>query len=519
MEERTCAKENCYKEAISFSDFCGEHTKNKDIIAQLKALAVKDVQSLNLTEVEIRNIKLADKTFHSPTIDDCEFDKVIFDTCVFHSLTSDNTTFTNCKFTNCTFDQWDCTDINFHECLFDNCTLQDCKINQSFFADETAFHDSVWDMCSFIGGMFSETAPNKNVKFHNVEFIQAAFNQAVFWESQFVETSFSKTTFHDSDFRGCYFTTVTHDFALTGVPMLCDFRNCKMENMTVPKSMRTWNNFKKEPLAYYLSLTEILTKVNHPNYLSELAQVLTHLDKLGYMPDDMLLDRVKALFKRLVMQANQTQDYRELGKIMSEFGNIPMRFRYNTGFMLPPPADAQNNSAAIAKLTITATLPQWTLDRVSYFLQLLAQLEPLLPTAMPQTINYIERGSFITEIWGDFKQLSALLHSIVDFKNTRISAKIKEVELQKALVALEQEKLALEKSQLELAYLKKNKQVEYEMNQLAYTEKALAIVEKLEQLTGFNYNEYLRTANGKDVKKIGDIIKEAFPIESVVIEQ
>jgi fluoroquinolone resistance protein len=514
MKQQVCAKPNCQKVAISFSKFCGEHTKNKDLVAKLKTVATKNVRKLHLDEVEIKKITLSNKTFHSPNIQNCDFDQVNFDSCTFLFFTNGNSTFTECKFINCYFEQWDCTDITFHETIFENCTLRDCNINQSSFADETVFVNCEWDGCSCIGGMFSETGTNKNIKFHNTQFIQASFNQAIFSESQFVETIFSKTALYDSNFNDCYFTTVTHDFPITGVPMLCDFRGCKIENMTVSKLMRTWNNFNKQPQDFYLSLVSMLTTVNHPNYLSELAKALTHLDKLGYLPDWQVLDSIKNLFKRLVMDAYEMQDYRTMGDIMSEFGNIPLRFRSNIGFMLPPPSDAQTERDNISKLTITANAPEWTLAKVSQFLQLLATLEPNLPSSIPQTVNYIERGSLIIQLLGGFKQLLVLLHCIADFGKTSIQAKLKTKELESEILAIEKER-----KRIELEYLNKNKALEYQKDQLAYVEKMLQVLEILEKRTGFDYRTYLRTTKGKNAKNIATIINEAFPMLNLVIEE
>ncbi|MCW3105797.1 MAG: hypothetical protein JWQ09_303 [Segetibacter sp.] len=320
MDQKMCSKKGCNKEAISFSKFCGKHTSNKDIINKLRTTRFKNLKSLYLDEVEIKKITFSGKIFLSATIQDTDFNQAIFNDCSFKGCGFSNAVFTECKFIDCYFEQWDCKDVTFSETIFERCTFEDWQLNQCLFAEETAITDSTVDSCEITGGFFSETGIFKNVKFLSTNFLQASFAQAKFSECQFIDVDFLKTSLYDSAFTSCCFDTISHDFSITGIPQLCDFRGTRFINMSIPKNLGKWNNLKKEPTLFYQDVVNMLTSLKHPNYLADLAVALSYLQKLNFPFKTELLERVRSHFKYLVNEAYASADYRTLGNIMSEFG-------------------------------------------------------------------------------------------------------------------------------------------------------------------------------------------------------
>lgn len=514
MEQKKCSKKGCNKEAISFSKYCGKHTSNRELIQKLKNTRLKNLRSIYLDEVELKKITFRQKHFISATIQDTEFTATTFTGCFFKACIFSNTVFTGCKFINCSFQQWDCTDITFHETVFENCVFEDWQLNQCFIGDDTAIVNSTVDGCNITGGFFSETGLISNVKFLSVNFVQASFAEAKFAACQFLDVSFSKTSLYNSDFINCYFDTVSHDFSITGVPMLCDFRESRFVNMTMTTLFKSWNNFKKEPLQFYLEQAEKLTSLNHPNYLAELAVVLTQLNRLQYQPGAALIEKVRNLFRRLAEDAHFAADYRTLGTIMAEYGKIPEQFRRNTGFYLPPPSSgsSNNNHDFISKCTITAHLDEWKLGSVSHFLSLLSALELPQQGAKPLLIGNIRQGSIIVEIVGALKDFVGFIRSLVDLKHTRIEGKLKNIELQKKMQELQKE-------EIEISFLAKTKQLEYQKLQLELAEKKLLFIEQLEKKYGFKYADYLKNPASKQMKKASEIIRKEFPVLSIKIEE
>ncbi|MBS1732016.1 MAG: pentapeptide repeat-containing protein [Bacteroidetes bacterium] len=513
MAPKKCTKKGCNKEAISFSKFCGKHSSNRDIIKKLKHSRLTNFKSIYLDEVEIRKIKFNNKHFVSATIQDAEFMDVVFTDCTFKACIFSNTVLTSCKFVGCSFYQWDCTDITLHETIFENCLFEDWQLNQCFVGDDTAIINSTVDACNITGGFFSETGIFGQVKFLSANFVQVSFAQARFTDCQFLDVSFSKTSLYDSEFTACYFDTVSHDFSITGVPMLCDFRASRFVNMSLPTLFKRWNNLKTDPLSFYRGQAQNLTALNHPNHLPELAVVLTHLNKLNYRPDVVLIDSVRNLFIRLAKDAHSSSDYRTLGNIMSEFGKIPEEFRRNTGFYLPPPSDTEKNSKdKLSKLTITAHLEEWRLERVSRFMGLLSGMELSQAGSKPLLVDNIQQGSILVEVIGFFRDLIGLVRSLVDLKHTKIEGNLKNTELQIKM-------LELKKEEIEIAFLPQTKQLELEKQMLELTEKKLALIKELEKRYGFNYAEFLKNPACKKMKRAGEAIRREFPILNIKIEE
>ncbi len=513
MKQKKCTKKGCNKEAISFSNYCGKHTSNKAIAQKIKSSRLKNFKSIYLDEVELKKISLTGKHFVSATIQDTEFSICVFRDCTFSACGFSNTVFSECRFINCSFYQWDCKDVTFSETVFENCTFEDWQLNQCFFGDNTAIVQSTVDACEITGGFFSETGVFKEVKFLSTNFVQASMAETRFSDCQFIDSDFSKTSLYNSQFTACYFDTISHDFSITGVPMLCDFRGTRFVNMSLPTLFKSWNNFKKDPLDFYLGQADKLTALNHPNHLPELAVVLTHLSQLKYEPDRALIEKVRQLFKRLVQDAHESADYRTLGNIMSDFGKIPEPFRRNTGFILPPASGNNDDTIQpLSKLTITGHLDDWKLERVSSFMSLLSALEQALPAATPLLVHTIERGSIILVIAGYIKDLVGAVRSLVDLKHTKIEGKLKDAELQKKM-------LELKKEEIEVTFLPKTLQLQYETSQLELMQKKLAFIQELEKKYGFDFNEYIKNPNGKKLKKIGEIINKEFPILNIKIEE
>lgn len=506
MTERKCARKDCNRQAISNSRFCGQHTNNKEFNQKLNKLTRKDLKNLHWDELEIKKVKLPGKRFTALLLTNTDLTAVVFTECIFNGCNFQNITFTNCRFDRCKFEQAEFTDVTFHEAAFEGCTIVDSRFSEVLFADETVLQNTQVEDCILTGGMFSETGTSAQSTFLRGEFIQVSFNQARFNECQFIETTFTKSSIYDSVFTACYFDTITHDFALTGVPMLTDFRGTRFVNMSIPKNLRKWSNLKKAPLDFYLGIVDSLVVVNHPNYLPELAVALDKLLQLGYSPDSRLNHDVKALFKRLAASAAATGDYRTLGDILSDFGRLPYAFRQGTGFMLPPAKSGNDNALdEEARLTIHAQSENWQLQKITRFLSLLSQLEAALPEGPPQTLSYLENGSIIVQVIGGIKQLFTGFMSLLDAKKATMDIKLKGLEYQL-------KELDVKKAEIDLQHYERMKVLEYDTAKLSQLEQKLDILKKFQELTGVDYAAYLKTPNGQNAQNLSDLIQKEFPV-------
>jgi len=506
MTEKKCARKECNRQAISNSRFCGQHTNNREFNQKLNKLTRKDLKNLFWDELEMKKVKLSGKRFTALLLTNTDLTTSTFTGCVFNGCNFQNLTFNSCRFENCTFEQAEFTDVTFHGSVFDACTIIDGRFSEVLFADETALQNSRLEDCILTGGMFSETGNNTGSTFLRTEFIQVSFNQARFDECQFAEATFTKSSIYESVFTKCYFDTITHDFALTGVPMLTDFRGTRFVNMSIPRNLRKWSNLKTEPLDFYLGIATWLVTVNHPNWLPELAVALSKLLELGYRPEGHIQHDVKALFKRLAASAAATGDYRTLGNILSDFGRLPLAFRQGTGFMLPPANPGNGNAInEEARLTIHAEAENWQLQKITRFLSLLSQLEASLPEGPPQTLSYLENGSIIVQVIGGVRQLFTGFMSLLDAKKTTLDIKLKGLEYQL-------KELDVKKAEIDLKHHERMKLMEYDAAKLGQVEQKLDILKKFQELTGVDYTAYLKTPNGQNTQNLSDLIQKEFPV-------
>ncbi|RLJ69328.1 pentapeptide repeat-containing protein [Pedobacter alluvionis] len=512
MAKPNCSSPGCERESLSYSHFCGQHTSNGQLKRAINKLTEDDLTDVYWDEVELKKILFKNKHFAAGTFSNIDFYDVKFINCGFSDCDFERAVMTKCVFENCELEKCVFTDVTFQESRFSSCRILDGGFNEINIADESVFIDCDLDSCEFSGGIFSETCSISASRFYNNIFTQVSISRASFVKCQFIESRFSKSTLYDSSFIDCHFNTITHDFKLTGPPILCDFNGTVFINTIIPKNFRIWNNFKQRPVDFYGKTVERLLKVNNPDNLKELALVLQHLESFPQINANLLSLDVKELFRRLAADAGHAGNYEAIGEILSAYGRIPEKFRTQTGFFLPPAEGGQGLQQGQAKLNIRVTLDRWTVSQVSTFLSLMNEMEEVLPEGLAHEIEVIERGSFIIQILGSLKPLLAYFQTILDFKKSGYELKLKDLEIESRKIDLE--------SQRRLKHLEVRKaEQDIEKTDLEIYSQKLELMKKIKDHTGYDHLAYSKSKKGKKAEEIAEIMKQEFPILHLRLEE
>lgn len=512
MAKTNCTFPNCERESISYSPFCGQHTSNRELKRMINTLKENDLTDIYWDEVELKKIVFEKKHFAAGVFSNIDLYEVQFIDCGFSDCDFEHAVLTNCIFESCELEKCVFTDVTFQESRFSGCRIIDGGFNEINMADESLFKDCDLDSCEFSGGIFSETGINVSSRFYNNTFTQISISRAAFEKCQFIESRFSKSTLYDSSFIDCHFNTITHDFKLTGPPILCDFNGTVFINTSIPRNFRIWNNFKQRPVDFYRKTVERLLSVDHPNHLKELGLALQHLEVFPDVDANSLRLDVKELFRRLATEAGYEGNYEIIGEILSAYGRIPEKFRAMTGFFLPPAEDRGGLEPGQARLNIRVTLDSWTVGRVSAFLSLMNKMEEVLPTGAAHVIEVIEKGSFIIEILGSLKPLLAYFQTILDFRKSSYELKLKDLEIESKEIDLEYQRRL---KQLEI----RKREQEMEMTELEIYDKKIELMKKIKDHTGYDHLNYSKSKKGKKAEEIAEIMKKEFPILHLRVEE
>lgn len=512
MANPTCSASNCDRESISYSTFCGHHTNNgklRKAILKEKSNSMTDVY---WEEVELKKLVIENKHFAAGIFTNIDFLEVRFVNCGFSDCGFELAVFTSCSFENCELEKCSFTDVTFQESGFLDCRIMEGLFSEINMADESIFQGCDLDNCDFSGGIFSETGTISGNRFYNASFTQVSINQAVFQGCQFIESKFSKSTLYDSAFLNCHFNTISHDFKLSGPPILCDFRGSDFVNTAIPKSFRSWNNFKQHPAQFYGKVVQRMLKDEHPNHLKELGLALSHLQKFPGIDELSIRLDVASLFKRLAAEAAHSGNYQIIGEILSAYGRIPENFRGPTGFFLPPASSDNGLEPGQARLIIRVELDRWTVARVSALLSMMAEMETLLPEGMPQEIDYMEKGSLIIEILGSLKPLLGYFQALLDFKKSSYELKLKGYELESKQIDLEYHR-DMRQNELQRAAQ------ELEKNDIELAHRRLDLMERIKEKTGYDHLDISKTKKGKKAEQLASAIKKEFPVIHLKLEE
>lgn len=506
MNTKKCKNTKCENLVISFSDYCGKHTKSSDVKKRLKSISSFEINDINLHKIKLSKVTLSSKVFSYPLFNDCEFISFEFIQCKFFFADFTHTIFDECRFVDCHFEEVNATDTQWMNCIFINCVFDKSIFNQCFF-DNTKASSCDFNTIEFIGHFFGDTGPFEECNFDTCIFTQSSINQSIFDKCNFESCDFIKTTLYDSSFINSYFKNVTNDFKDLGGPTLCDFRNSKFIKTYLPRSAKKWNNFNKENIDYYLSMVDVISDVVlvYPSELSDLTVVLIHLNKLHFQITNTFKERIHELYRFLLENAAKKGDYEVAGDIINEYGKVPFVFRKGATFVLPPPTNPEEElDSMYAKLYIRVTLPKWSLQSVSKFILLLSKIENQIPNYTPQLIKGIQQGSLSATIFGDLRQL-LLTGRILDVEKL-------EIEIDKLEATFQKELLEIQHKKIELEYLSEEKKLELESKRLSIMKQKLEILDMLEKKLGVDYKKYAQSEEGQIALSIAEEIKVSFPI-------
>ncbi len=476
-----CCHQECPKRRISCSEFCGEHTENNAWLSKVLQFSTADVKNMHnayISEVEIKDaIIISGKCFTDCEINDCEFRNItlqdcIFDNCRLLNIELYDTNFIRCKFNETVFDEADLFDCNM-----DNCTFENCEIINTQIADNSFINNCSFDTCKLSNFDLFEIRSTKDTKFKQSIFTRCCFNDSnldsvIFKYVEFLKTSFSRCSLRDSKF-----INVDTDFRDTGPPIACDFYNCKMEEELKQYLSDFFNNFDSEMKIDFInkSITE-LTKLKHPNYLSELNYFISEYGNINNIR--LLKETVLNHYNDLYLIAVNTNNLQMAGSIINQYTHLPDEIREHLLQLSNNSSKLNHNKASVSIKFFQTGEPGfksvYEINRSLYRASCLSCKQDQIK------VESITHGSLVEVISGALSEIFVFAGLIYVFTKAALVLTKDSMEIKK--ISAETKKIKLESELLQQDVNKKTQQ-ENRSNQY------LDSIKHIDQLPGFDYDK------------------------------
>lgn len=334
---KQCKKYDCDKRAISFSDFCGEHTENELYASVLKDLEPGKYSEVFISEMDIDNLEIKDLHFYDSTIEDCHFEG--------GTWLNIRLEFSSLK--SCLFEKTRISEFRFdEESIWASCTYHDC-----IFIDLQAL------VTSLSNGEF------RNTKWINTSFDQSLFTQVDFLDSEFISLNITVCGLDTVSFQHCYIKDANisdiklavtfcvdtifentrfvgeliHDFAQMQDPLeLCLFQNCTSKWILEIEDFKVWNGINEDPLSFYWRVLDHITNAVHVNNLSPVQFIVKRV--MDIIPDSsQLAERLRDMLSVYFSYIREEQDISGFGQLASLMGRLPQELIINKSQYLPSP--------------------------------------------------------------------------------------------------------------------------------------------------------------------------------------
>lgn len=446
MKRAICRHDNCEKEAISFSDYCGEHSDAEAVAEAFNALESGLHERLYLDNIELQGLHLEGLEFEYFSIIDTDIDDSTIRNCDFYASTFINVYLGNCVLEGVTFEEA----IEIQSSHFSDCTLRDTRfavanINQTSFQEGTVLHNCRFEGGNLVGTLFSETEI-RQTKVLNSHLNQSSVQDVFFEEVMFEDSDIYKTTFWDCSFNACSFKDITNDFEeLDDSIELCLLRDTTFSNTYLPNDIRRWNGIDERPEVFYERVVQQVwksvqtLKLESLDNLSALEVALKRLRALGDPPEAMRR-QVTHIFTMLFNQAKATKDLSAFSKITAHISTIAQEWLVDVNQFLPNPA-AQTQGSVLKLVFHTDDL---SLDKGAKIFQGLRELEKIAYGDQKRAqIRDLQIGSITIEIGSDVQLIIMIVYALYQSANLFLDLRKKVLNNQKLKLEIDEKQKAL----------------------------------------------------------------------------
>ncbi|MBV6443147.1 MAG: hypothetical protein EPGJADBJ_04876 [Saprospiraceae bacterium] len=377
MSRHQCKNPECEKQAISFSEYCGEHSDPEAVVAQLQAWSGGE-EPLYISGIELPAFQMRDKKI-TLILDEVSFEEAVFINCQFWAFDIHHTDFLNCRFTDCMFNG-DFLDSNFMECQIQRCEIN-ARFDQCSFQDGTVVEECIFNsqksvgLCDWVGTSVYKDVVFRKVLLQRVGIHHASIQEVTFEEVQFVEGDNFKTAITDCYFKNVLFESIKNDWKeLDGMEM-CVFVNTVFKDTPVQDNFDRWNAFDEDPVEFYKRVLHQVLETD-PEYVDNLHQAelaARRLENMKYNTREIRV-LISNIFTTYFSHARETQDIEAFGKIVGYFSDIPKDFILDPTRFLPSPQKVVQEPT----LKLAIQLPEYTLTSIANLLNQLRDLEKIV---------------------------------------------------------------------------------------------------------------------------------------------
>ena len=463
MKKSRCKKKDCSNDAISFSQYCGEHSEADEIVVKLNQLKAGVYGDIYLADVVLEGVNLKDIHFELVEWVDVEFNDSEFTKCHFFDCQLINTDFVGTQFLNCLFTvDTELQSSTLSDCYLEKVIFQDSSINQSSFQEGTRLVNCGFFDTGLIGAMFSDMEITSTC-FKNAQFNQTSFNDCIIQTSKIEDSTVYKTTFWSNTFDEVLFKDVENDFdQLEDSIELCILTNTRFEDTFTPERLPRWNGINETPLDFY---TRVITQVwntpenQHLDYIGNLSAIEVAVEKLSKVsePNELLKQRITNIFTAFFNQAKKHKDLKAFSKIAGYLSSIPKEWLTNVNQFLPSPVALPEES----RLKLVFHLEALSLQKVKEIFEGLSELEKVCSDNDTRQLHIrdIRIGSVVIEIGSNIELIVLLVWALYKGANLVLDFQNKKLGVDKLRLEIEEKKKALNPSpeDLELKQLQKEK--------------------------------------------------------------
>lgn len=519
MAREKCKKEHCEKDAISFSDFCGEHSDAEAIVEALNSLEGKIILwEFYISDIELSQLELKNFTFKNAIFINVTIKESSFEDCNFESTTFDYDAFEGCKFTNCSFEK----ETNFNQCHFIGNNFRDVRVANSQInrlsihfgtIEESHFMECTLTDVLFeyikINGFYLGLGKLVNSKFEDCHLENTIIEEEYFKDSFFLDCKISKTYVEINS----ELTNLHTFFSLCLVSESFILDNDNLIKPLSLKDLSKWNGVDERPIDFYLRIINHIWSISIKQDVEVFSFPFQYLEISLKRILDIANDAEKKQIKHLVTTifinlfnaAKINQRINESSRIMSELAEIDEQWLINIDQFQPKLLPLSQKST----LKLDFQTNELTLAKATNIFRKLDGLEILFVGEQNRSakIKDLQVGSITITIGGGIITIVLFVHVLINFAykgvNLYLDFQKKVMTNKKLKLEIAEKQKALNTSQQqesELEVLQKEK-LEQEIKILKLQQFQL-----LSEMTGVKPEEILGASVMKQAKQLGQTL-------------
>ena len=162
---KICSKDECEKQALSYSTFCGEHSDVNLIKQELSKITDK-AEHIYFSGIHLESLSLKDIDFIQLNIVGSELENITFENCLFDNLIISSSTLREVKFINCTIKDTEWNDVRIeNDSMFYKSSITYSNFNTCHFNDQPILDQCKFEFNGFLSCTFFDIEKFEEISF------------------------------------------------------------------------------------------------------------------------------------------------------------------------------------------------------------------------------------------------------------------------------------------------------------------------------------------------------------------